>query len=343
MILRTSACLLSLILVLPFAGACLQCDRLVRHLHEDFLLASSTVSVEDQIELKKIIDHTYTLYRETSGRFHGVIDPTTLYRARTEYQSEFHKFLKRPVVDDMLFETIQIMEKGRQILHKHLEIFSRSGLLYQRVMNCNTCRYETRTCLSPAGQRDCGDYHLEAEEGDQVVLDCFLPWHSLVVGRKDYQYSREPGLTSCQSSDSGVLVVTPDPKIMLNQLRRDEQGVYRCLLLDGDGTVLSCVHYRLTVTALPATTPRHVLALPTLPPDDERTAAPQGPPRGLFTGIAATVTALSLIGSLAAVAIFGVTLKRWGEEDEARRRTLGQEVEMSQVLTLREQRTESKE
>ncbi|KAJ8379240.1 hypothetical protein SKAU_G00000180 [Synaphobranchus kaupii] len=249
MVFRTIVCLLLLVLALPLTGACLQCDRQVRHLHEDYLLASSHASVEDQIELKKIIDHTYFLYQETSERFHGVIDPTTLYRARTEYQSEFHKFMKRPVVDDMLFETILIMEKGRQILQKHLEIFSQTGLcpnkcglLYQRVMDCSTCHYEMRTCLSPGDQRDCGEYHLRAEEEDQ--------------------YSREPGLTSCQSSDSGVLVVTPDSRIVLNQLRRDEQGVYRCLLLDGDGTVLSCMHYVLTVTPSPLTTPRHVPTLP---------------------------------------------------------------------------------
>ncbi|XP_035235180.1 izumo sperm-egg fusion protein 1 [Anguilla anguilla] len=338
MILRTLVCLLCLVLALPLTSACLQCDRQVRHLHEDYLLASSYANVEDQIELKKIIDHTYFLYQETSNRFHGVIDPTTLYRARTEYQSEFHKFLKRPNADDILFETILIMDKGRQILQKHLEVFSQTGLcpnkcglLHQRVMDCSTCRYEMRTCPSPAGQRDCGEYHLGAEEGDQVVLNCFLPWHILVMGHKDYKYSREPGLTSCQSSDTGVLVVTPDSRIVLNQLRHDEQGVYRCLLLDNDGTVLSCMHYVLTVTPLPLTTPRHIPTLPTLPPGEDHTPPPQGSQSSALVGIVAAVTALGLTASLAVVVVFGVTLKRRGEEARGRRR--GQEVEMTRVST----------
>ncbi|XP_061117852.1 izumo sperm-egg fusion protein 1 [Conger conger] len=313
MFLRALVCLLPLVLALPLTSACLQCDRLVRHLHEDYLLTSSYASVEDQIELKKIIDHTYFLYQETSNRFLGVIDPTTLYRARTEYQSEFHKFLKRPIVDDILFEAILIMEKGRQILQKHLEVFSRTGLcpnkcglLHQRVMDCTTCLYEMRTCLSPAGQRDCGEYQLGAEEGDQAVLNCFLPWHTLVMGRKDYQYSRHPGLTSCRGGDAGVLVVTPDSSIVLNQLRRDEQGVYRCLLLDSDGTVLSCTHYVLTVTPLPLTTPRHIPTLPTLPPDDDLPPPPpHGPRHSHLIGVFAALTALALIASVAIVVVFG--------------------------------------
>ncbi|XP_036383818.1 izumo sperm-egg fusion protein 1 isoform X2 [Megalops cyprinoides] len=305
------------------------------------MVASSSTSVEDQIELKKIFDHTYFRYLQTSQRFHGVIDPTTLYRVRTEYQSEFHKWLKRPFIDDMLFETVQIMEKGIAILQKHLEIFSRTGLcpnkcglLYQRVMDCSTCQYRMHTCLSPADQRSCGVQHLEAEEGDQVALDCFLPWHSLVMGRKDYQYSRTPGLSSCQSNDSTVLVVTPDSTIILNQLRKDEQGVYRCLLLDSDGTVLSCIHYVLTVTPLPLTTQKPVVILPTLPPDDINVPPVQQAPRSVLWGIVVAVTALSIIASIAIIAIFGVTLKRQREEAMCHRQ--GQEVEMTEVSTLRE-------
>lgn len=37
------------------------------------------------------------------------------------------------------------------------------------------------------------EHHLEADEGEEVVLDCFLPWHTLVVGQNEYQYSWHPG------------------------------------------------------------------------------------------------------------------------------------------------------
>lgn len=36
------------------------------------------------------------------------------------------------------------------------------------------------------------EHHLEADEGEEVVLDCFLPWHALVVGQTEYHYSWHP-------------------------------------------------------------------------------------------------------------------------------------------------------
>lgn len=36
------------------------------------------------------------------------------------------------------------------------------------------------------------EHHLEADEGEGVVLDCFLPWHTLVVGQTEYHYSWLP-------------------------------------------------------------------------------------------------------------------------------------------------------
>lgn len=53
------------------ASACLQCDRKIRLLHEDFIL--SEASVEDQIKLKKICDHVYTTYQRISRERKGVI------------------------------------------------------------------------------------------------------------------------------------------------------------------------------------------------------------------------------------------------------------------------------
>jgi len=34
--------------------------------------------------------------------------------------------------------------------------------------------------------------HLKADEGEEVVLDCFLPWHALVIGQTEYHYSWHP-------------------------------------------------------------------------------------------------------------------------------------------------------
>lgn len=52
----------------------------------------------------------------------------------------------------------------------------------------------------------------------------------------------------CKLSHEGVyeeLVVTEDSKIALNQLRVNEQGMYRCLLQDQKATTLSRIYFYL--------------------------------------------------------------------------------------------------
>ena len=63
--------LVSLLCCVPAAKTCLQCDRKIRLLHEDLVLSAPTV--EDQIEMKKISDHAFVTYRETSRKLKGVI------------------------------------------------------------------------------------------------------------------------------------------------------------------------------------------------------------------------------------------------------------------------------
>ena len=63
--------LVSLLHCVPAAKACLQCDRRIRLLHEDFILSAPTV--HDQIELKMICDQAYVTYKETSQERKGVI------------------------------------------------------------------------------------------------------------------------------------------------------------------------------------------------------------------------------------------------------------------------------
>ncbi|XP_071774659.1 izumo sperm-egg fusion protein 1 [Centroberyx gerrardi] len=303
--------LAALLHCVPAGKACLQCDRRIRLLHEDFLL--SAASVQDQIELKKIRDHAYVTYRETSRERSGVIDPTTLYRASTEYQSEFDRFQNTHHTGSVTFEAIQIMEKGRKILEKHLDTFihgglcpNKCGLLYQRVMDCFSCRYKLHTCRSPSRQHDCGEYPVQAEEGGQAVLDCFLPWHSLVLGRPEYHYSWAaglPGTRKLADSDFRVLVVTEDSSVVLNQLHVDEQGTYRCSLQDRNGTVFSQVTFLLTVTGLPSQTHRPPITLASLPPGVD--SPPLHPADNLLLPIIAVVTALSLAASVGLIVVLG--------------------------------------
>ncbi|XP_055017758.1 izumo sperm-egg fusion protein 1 [Boleophthalmus pectinirostris] len=243
---------------------CLQCERIVRLMHEDFVL--SEPDALKQIELQKIVDYAYVTFRETSQSRMGVVDFTTLYRARTEYQSEFHRFLKSTTGSTN--EAIQIMENGREILAQHLGTFipdglcpNKCGLLIRRVLDCTSCLYRAYTCPSPTGQENCGEFPVDVKEGDQAVLDCFLPWHRLLLSKPEYHYSWGSNL---KRSDFKVLVVTQDSSVVLNQLHVEEGGTYQCSLQNQTGTVFYKVKFLLSVAALPTNGQNPVVTLPSL-------------------------------------------------------------------------------
>lgn len=84
--------LLHLLCCLTAAEACLQCDRRIRNLHEDFILSAS--SVYNQIQLEKICDHAYVTYRETSKERKGVIGESTTLFSNLISSFSGHVFLK---------------------------------------------------------------------------------------------------------------------------------------------------------------------------------------------------------------------------------------------------------
>ncbi|KAF7200596.1 izumo sperm-egg fusion protein 1 isoform X1 [Nothobranchius furzeri] len=310
----------------PVTKACLQCDSTITRMHEDFIL--SAPSVNDQIELQTICDYAYVTYKETSQAQKGVIDSTTLYRARTEYQSEFNRFLTADHTGSLAFDTIQIMEKGRTILEKHLDTFipnglcpNMCGLLHRRVMNCISCQYEMYTCPSPTGQQDCGVFPVEAEEGGQAVLNCFHPWHRLVLENPEYYYSwapGKPGARELDESDFAALVVTYDSFAVLNQLHLDEQGTYRCSLQDQNGTLFYRVTFLLTVAPLPHQTHQTPVTLPLLPPGDDD--PPLQPTEELLVALIAMVTALTLTASVGLTVALGMMKNRQQAASKAGRR-----------------------
>ncbi|KAK2837826.1 hypothetical protein Q5P01_015038 [Channa striata] len=316
--------LLSLLCCVPAGKACLQCDSTIRFLHEELALSAPTVA--EQIEVKNIVDHAFVTYKETSLKRKGIIDPTTLYRASTEYQNEFDRFMKMDHVESLTFEAIQIVEKGRNILEKHLDIFIREGLcpnkcgdLNQRVMDCISCRYKINNCPSPTGQQDCGEYPVEAEEEGQVVLMCFLPWHSLLLGHPAYHYSwvqGVPGTKKLNKSDFNTLVVTDDSYVILNQLHVDEQGTYLCSL-EENGTVFYQVTFLLTVKPLPVETQRPHVTLPT-PPHGDKDSAFQTT-EGLLVLAIAVITALSLAASVGLTVVLGIMMNQWRAAKEPRK------------------------
>ncbi|XP_068167897.1 izumo sperm-egg fusion protein 1 [Antennarius striatus] len=300
----------------PAANACLQCDRTIRVLQDKYVLTASTANTE--IDYQNIRDHAHETYREASRNRKGVIDSTTLYQARTEYQNEFNRLLQefQSTNEPETVKAIQLMNEGKVILEKHLDNFSRDGLcpnkcglLQRRVIDCMTCRFIKYTCLSPTGKEDCGEYMVQADEEDQVLLDCLLPWHRLLSGKTEYHYSWAPGVPGTQTlneDDFKPLIVTEESSVVLNQVQVNEQGTYRCSLQDPNGIVYYQVSFLLTVNSLPDETPRPVITLPPLPPLPQEDQSSED----RLVLVVAVVTALILAANMGLTVILGLMINR---------------------------------
>lgn len=70
---KPSLLIVLLLCAFPSARPCLQCDRVVVYIHEDFLVSRGDLTVKDQKALQSIIDHGYVTFREASWPYHGVI------------------------------------------------------------------------------------------------------------------------------------------------------------------------------------------------------------------------------------------------------------------------------
>ncbi|XP_035763287.1 izumo sperm-egg fusion protein 1 [Neolamprologus brichardi] len=228
--------------------------------------------------------------------------PTTLYRAKTEYQSEFDRFLKTKLTGSITFEAVQIMEKGRKILEKHLDAFvprelcpNICGLLIRRVMDCVSCRYKVYICPSPTGQQDCGEYPVQAEEGGQALLNCFLPWHRLLLGRPEYHYSWVPGASETNKTKAGKS----------SRLYCNFKGNF---FFSSFFTVISSPHQ----THWPLVT------LPSLPHGDSY--SPFQPTEALLVPLIAVVTALTLTASVGLAVVLRVMMNQQRTATELRRR-----------------------
>ncbi|XP_061673728.1 izumo sperm-egg fusion protein 1 isoform X1 [Syngnathoides biaculeatus] len=329
MLALTTLALTTLVLMLRGAAvteACLQCDRKIVNTNEDFSLSSP--SMEVQINLKLIIQESYNRYKKTSQERKGVIDPTTLYRVKTEYLSEFERSMKANTGPPHT-KLIRVMNDGDRMLGKHLDKFigerlcpNQCGLLKRRVMDCTSCKYRMYSCPSPSGKVDCGEHPMRAEEGGQAVLDCFRPWHSLLLGSPEYHYTWAPAVSGdakLNESDFRNVVVMEDSSLVLNQLHVSDQGVYRCSLEGQDGAVFYRVAFPLTVTPGPTRRPRASVKRPAPAPEDDGSLFQSS--GGALATLMAVVSALSLAGSLVFVAVIvRVTILRKNTSQRESRR-----------------------
>ncbi|XP_074495432.1 izumo sperm-egg fusion protein 1-like isoform X2 [Sebastes fasciatus] len=328
--------LVSLLCCVPAAKACLQCDRSIRLRDDVYILQASTIVI--QMQLENIRRHAYNTFRETSRERMGIIDATTFYRVKTEYQSEFDRFLSQPLVGSVPTETIQIMTLGRQILTKHLDRFiklcpNRCGLLRRRVLDCISCQYKTHVCPSPVTQPYCDSSSMLAFEGDQVVLNCFQPWHRLLLEKTEYHYSWSPYLPGyLNENDFTVLVVTDDSSVILNQVQARDTGTYYCSLQSRSGTVFYRANYQLAVVPKPNTTHQPAITLPSLPLVESQSFQPV---KDLLVPVIVMVTALSLAACVGLAVVLRMMMsQRRAAEEKRRRRMEGKNTQEDTVYSI---------
>ncbi|XP_037634709.1 izumo sperm-egg fusion protein 1 isoform X2 [Sebastes umbrosus] len=328
--------LVSLLCCVLAAKACLQCDRSIRLRDDTYILGVS--AFVSRFDLETIRRHAYTTYIQTSRERMGIIDATTFYRVKTEYQSEFDRFLSLTRVGSLLVETTRIMNLGREILEKHLDRFiklcpNQCGLLRRRVLDCISCHYKTYVCPSPM-HLDCNSSSILAFEGDQVVLNCFQPWHRLLLEKTEYHYSWSPYLPGyLNESDFTVLVVTDVSSVILNQVQAKDMGTYRCFLQGRSGIVFYRVSYRLTVVPKPETTHQPILlTLPSLPLVESQSFQPV---KDLLVPVIVMVTALSLAACVGLAVVLRMMMsQRRAAEEKRRRRMEGKNTQEDTVYTI---------
>ncbi|XP_077377739.1 izumo sperm-egg fusion protein 1 [Festucalex cinctus] len=276
--------------------ACLLCDKEVTDMLNK---VNPKISAKDRNDAIKDGDKRY---KTAIQKLNGIMDPTTMYRAKTAYKNVFDSNSLLRTDSTVINE---FLEKRTELSEKYLKKFmadelchNKCGFFQRRVMDCVTCKYKIYSCPSPSGIVDCGVNQVKADEGTQTLLNCFQPWHALMYMRREYRYT----WTMDVEGDRKWNYTMEDSEIVLNQLSLSDQGMYQCSLVRQNGTVDYRVQWNVTVTPVPTTTHPPIVTLPAETLDDD----------SLFhravhalVPLMAVVTALSLAGSLVFIAVIG--------------------------------------
>ncbi|XP_049619551.1 izumo sperm-egg fusion protein 1 isoform X3 [Syngnathus scovelli] len=287
--------------VLVTTEACLKC---VPEVNDKFETISDTPGK------KATISGLNEQYKKKTHLW-GVIDPTSLYKAKTLYFNEFDMIKKTAVQGVDQFAPL--VSKWVDILEKHINKSNipeelcpnMCGLLQRRVMDCKTCKYKIHSCPSLTGKVDCGEYKIQAVERDQVLLDCFQQWHSLMIGRAFYIWTNGTKVIKGDSDETSSTLrsFSDDSKLVLNQIRLSDKGTYRCTLKNSR-TVFFRTVMHVTVIKGPIETQPPNVTMPTLLSEDTEIVFQSSSSVSLVL-LMAVITALCLAGSLILIVAIG--------------------------------------
>ncbi|XP_058874342.1 izumo sperm-egg fusion protein 1 [Acipenser ruthenus] len=208
--------------------------------------------------------------------------------------------------------------------------------MHQQVLSCDSCELVVYPCQTKHPFEPCKDVSVIAVEGEQAVLDCYLPWHSLAIGIKDYEFAKAPNLFSSNDMDFRTLAVSKLPQLVLNQISLADQRAYRCALVSVSGVVLTTIYFRLIVTPSPPTSPKaqsNQTVSPPPPPQNASLSSPSPVALNLrkAKNFVIGATTLSLLSCVVTLTCFIVCLNKqrdvWREEREENMKDMMEQVE----------------
>ncbi|XP_058678677.1 izumo sperm-egg fusion protein 1 [Ammospiza caudacuta] len=248
--------------------------------------------------------------------FMGVIDQATLEEASSNFRRTLSRVMSQDLQDQQIHqELLWAMREIKEDFERLMKRFQsqvycpnkcgRMEVLWIECIFCNLTRFACNRGL------DCGERQLWVEEGQDLVLDCALPWHGASHGAKTYSFYRhlespgeapEPSAPPPQpQGGSGtpapprarpppaerLLRSGPEPVLQLQAAAAAAAGRYRCLMRGPTGKAGSQLHFNVTVL------PRPRLQGPAPPPP----RAPRGLPPAALAAIAVTTIATVLVAA----------------------------------------------
>ncbi|XP_049619550.1 izumo sperm-egg fusion protein 1 isoform X2 [Syngnathus scovelli] len=149
------------------------------------------------------------------------------------------------------------------------------------------------------------EYKIQAVERDQVLLDCFQQWHSLMIGRAFYIWTNGTKVIKGDSDETSSTLrsFSDDSKLVLNQIRLSDKGTYRCTLKNSR-TVFFRTVMHVTVIKGPIETQPPNVTMPTLLSEDTEIVFQSSSSVSLVL-LMAVITALCLAGSLILIVAIG--------------------------------------
>ncbi|XP_053824315.1 izumo sperm-egg fusion protein 1 isoform X2 [Vidua chalybeata] len=253
----------------------------------------------------------------------GVIDQATLDEASVNFRRTLARVMAQDIRDKQIYQELlwamrEIKEDFERLMRRfQSQVYcpNKCGRMEVLWIECIFCNLTHFACNRGV---DCGERQLWVEEGQDLVLDCALPWHGASHGAKTYSFYRglaaagagpEPPEPPPQSRGAAaeppsrpppaerLLRSGPEPVLVWKEAAAAAGGRYRCLMRGPAGQVGSQLSFNVTV-----------LPRPRVP--GEAPPPPRAPPGGLPPAAIAAIVVTTIATALVAAGIAWFCFRR---------------------------------